>query len=445
VALEAKLEQAHGPFWPDVERLAREFSDHESSAEVPGGIEALARGLAALPVYRTYVEPGFGQVASEDRAAIETAVASGMNEDLAQMLLLEREAPDSFIRRFQQTSPAIMAKGVEDTAFYRYSRLLALNDVGGSPARFGIEVGHFHAGNIERSQRFPLNLLTTQTHDAKRSADVRARIVALASMPSEWASHVVRWLEVTEGLRAGGAPDDAERYFIFQTLLGAWPIEPSRMKAYVEKALREAKRNTNWIEQNREWESAALGFCSALYSYAPFLEDFEPFAARVADAAERIALGQVVLKLTAPGIPDIYQGDELPFRALVDPDNRRPVDWDWHQAMLRRLMGGSPPDRDTYKLFLTLRLLGLRARRPEPFGANGSYRPLDAGSNVCAYLRGDDVLVLVAARAGPVGGTLEPVGGSWRDVLVGEERSLGGGASLRSLVGAHGFGVFERL
>ncbi len=436
IAREAKLEQVHGPFWPDVERLAREFGDEE----LPGGIEALAEALASLPVYRTYVEPGYGQVDDEDRRWIE---ASGMNEEIAKMLLLERPAPDGFVRRFQQTSPSIMAKGVEDTAFYRYARLLALNDVGGDPSRFGIDVERFHAGNLERLERFPLSLLTTQTHDAKRSADVRARIAALASFADDWASHVERWLSVTESLRSAAAPDDVERYFIFQTLIGAWPIESERVEAYVEKALREAKRNTNWIEQNHEWEDAVKRFSHALYSHRPFLEDFEPFASRVAHAAERIALGQVALKLTAPGIPDIYQGDELPFRALVDPDNRRPVEWDWHQAMLSRLMGGSPPDRETYKLFLTLRLLGLRARRPEPFA--GAYRPLDAGPAVCAYLRGDDVLVAVAVREGAGGGALESVGGYWRDVLSGDQRSLGGAVPLRSLLGSQGFAVLERL
>ena len=145
-----------------------------------------------------------------------------------------------------------MAKGVEDTAFYRYGRLLALNDVGGDPSRFGITVEQFHAGNRERAERFPENLLTTQTHDAKRSADVRLRIAALAGMAEEWAATVERWLELTEPLRPDGAPDDAERLFIFQTLVGAWPIERERMTAYMEKALREAKRNTNWVEQNAD-------------------------------------------------------------------------------------------------------------------------------------------------------------------------------------------------
>src|SRR5581483_10140470 len=266
-----------------------------------------------------------------------------MAPEIERALLLESDAPPGFVTRFQQTTPAIMAKGVEDTAFYRYARLLALNDVGGDPSRFSIDAERFHAGCIERSERFPLNLLTTMTHDAKRSADVRARIGALAAIPEEWRGQVERWLEITEPLRRGGAPDDAERYFLFQTLVGAWPIERERIEEYMIKALREAKRNTNWVEQNQEWEQGVVGFAGALYEDAAFLQEFEPFAARLAADGDRAALCQLVLKLTAPGVPDIYQGDELPYRALVDPDNRRPVDWSWRQALLRRLMGGSAP------------------------------------------------------------------------------------------------------
>jgi (1->4)-alpha-D-glucan 1-alpha-D-glucosylmutase len=339
-----------------------------------------------------------------------------------------------------------MAKGVEDTAFYRYARLLALNDVGGDPSRFGIDVARFHAGNAERATRFPLNLLTTMTHDAKRSADVRARIGALASMPSEWQTHVERWFELTADLRSDdGAPDGAERYFLFQTLVGAWPIAAERIEAYLEKALREAKRNTNWVDQNHEWEAAVKRFGRALYDERTFLDDFEPFVGRVAQAGDRAALGQIVLKLTAPGIPDIYQGDELPFRALVDPDNRRPVDFDWRQAMLRRLMGGSPPVAQTRKMFVTLRLLGLRARRPVPFA--GGYEPVEAGPAACAFLRGGDVLVVVGLRGAPAyEGTLTDLpGGRWRDVLRGEERSFDGNDPVHRLVGEHGVGVFERL
>jgi (1->4)-alpha-D-glucan 1-alpha-D-glucosylmutase len=432
---EAKLEQVRGPFAQDVDRLL-----HELPPELRPERADLEQALTSLPVYRTYVDPIAGTVDPEDRRWIE---ASGMGPEIAAMLLLEREAPAGFVTRFQQTTPAIMAKGVEDTAFYRYCRLISLNDVGGDPSRFGIGVSRFHAACLERVERFPLNLLTTETHDAKRSADVRARIDALSSMPDEWSEHVERWLEVTERHRDYGAPDDVERYFLFQTLVGAWPIAVDRIEAYMEKALREAKRNTNWIEPNAEWEDAVMRFCRSLYADEKFLADFEPFTARVARVGERASLGQLVLKLTAPGIPDMYEGDELAFRALVDPDNRRPVDFDWRQAMLRRLMGGAQPVAETRKLFVTLRLLGLRTRRPEPFA--GSYEPVDAGPSACAFLRGGDLLTVVAVRAGVVPGTIDAPGGQWRDVLRSEERSFDSRTPVQDVVGELGIAVFERL
>ena len=447
VAHEAKLEQVRGPFAQDVERLLHELDGDTPDVSGSGApkIEraALEHALASLPVYRTYVDPVAGRVAGEDRAAI---AESGMDDAIASMLLLEREAPAGFVTRFQQTTPAVMAKGVEDTAFYRYCRLLALNDVGGDPSRFGVDVSQFHAGCAERAERFPIGLLTTMTHDAKRSADVRARIGALSTMPAEWRAHVERWFALTDGLRSSeGAPDDVERYLLFQTMVGAWVISPERVEAYMEKALREAKRNTNWVEQNAEWEAAVKRFTHAVYSEQAFIADFEPFAVRVAEAGDRAALGQVVLKLTAPGIPDIYRGDEMPFRALVDPDNRRPVDFDYNQAMLRRLMGGSPPVAQTRKLFVTLRLLGLRARRPAPFAAG--YEPVDAGDGACAFVRGGDVLVVVGVRGGPdfSGALVDPPGGRWRDVLRGEEHSFDPGVPVARVVGEHGVAVFERL
>jgi (1->4)-alpha-D-glucan 1-alpha-D-glucosylmutase len=209
------------------------------------------------------------------------------------------------------------------------------------------------------------------------------------------------------------------------------------------KALREAKRNTNWVQQNTGWEESVGRFCDRLYTDRAFLEDFEPFAARVATAGHRAALGQLVLKLTAPGVPDIYQGDELPYRALVDPDNRRPVDWGWRQAMLRRLMGGSPPVGETRKLFLILRLLGLRARRSEVF--LGSYEPVDAGDGACAFVRSGEVLVVVDVRGAPPEGVLAAPAGRWRDVLRGEQRSFGAREPVGRVLGERGIAVFERL
>ena len=434
VAAEAKLEQATTTFTPEMERLA-------ALAPTAGGVEALARGVASFPVYRTYVRPESGEVADEDRSAVSEA--DGLAADVAEMLLLERPAPAEFVSRFQQTTPPVVAKGVEDTAFYRYGRLLSLCDVGGDPGRFGISPARFHDANAERARRFPEAMLTTMTHDTKRSSDVRARIIALTWIADEWQDAVRSWLEITEELRVDGAPDDLERYFLFQTLAGAWPIESERIEGYMEKALREAKRNTNWVDQNARWEDAVLGFCRGLYSHEAFLSEFKPFVARLARLGETVALRTVALKLTSPGVPDIYQGDELELRALVDPDNRRPVDWRWYEAMLARLEGGTSPDAttDTRKLWLTKRLLGLRLRRQDAFAPGSAYQPLDAGPDVVAFTRGDDVVVAVATRATVPPGSLTIPAGTWQDVLRG---GTPGSWALADLLDEHGIAVLKR-
>jgi (1->4)-alpha-D-glucan 1-alpha-D-glucosylmutase len=338
----------------------------------------------------------------------------------------------------------VMAKGVEDTAFYRYGRLLALNDVGGDPSRFGISVETFHAGNAERAARFPRNLLVTQTHDTKRSGDVRARIGALAGMAEEWEAHLRTWLALLEDVPG---PDRAERSFIFQTLVGAWPIEPERLEAYMEKALREAKVNTNWIEPDEAHEAAVKAFCRGLYEHEAFLADFEPFADAVARAGERSALGQLLLKLTVPGLPDIYNGDELRSLSLVDPDNRRPVDWDARRAALAALNDGAEPDRETIKLLVIQRALALRAKRPEAFA--GAYTPVDGGESVCAFARGDgEVLVVVPVRGTSQGTTLklpDQLAGAWRDVLSGALRELSRRTQVSELTSPHGLALLERM
>jgi (1->4)-alpha-D-glucan 1-alpha-D-glucosylmutase len=354
------------------------------------------------------------------------------------------DTPPEFVTRFQQTTPPVMAKGVEDTAFYRYARLLALNDVGGDPSRFGISVDAFHAGGRERAERFPRNLLVTQTHDTKRSGDVRARIGALAGMASEWETHVRTWLSLLEDVPG---PDDVERYFIFQTLVGAWPIEPERLEAYMEKAMREAKRNTNWIEPDEAHEAAVKAFCRGLYEHEAFRADFEPFADAVARAGERAALGQLLLKLTVPGVPDIYNGDELRSLSLVDPDNRRAVDWDARRASLAALADGAEPDRETLKLLVIQRALALRARRPDAFA--GAYTPIDGGPAVCAFARGDgEVLVVVPVRGTSQGTTLKLPGelaGAWRDVLSGALRELSRRTQVSELTSPHGLALLERV
>ncbi len=431
VALEAKVAQATTTFTPEVQRLERSLEQ---------GSDELAAAVASMPVYRSYVDPRSRLVSEQDRRWI---AASGMAPAIASRLLLEHPSPLEFVTRFQQTTPAVVAKGVEDTAFYRYARQLALCDVGGNPGRFGLTVEGFHAANAERAQRFPLSMLATTTHDTKRSADVRARIAALTWMPEAWEQHVRQWLALTESLRGeDGAPDDVERYFLFQTLVGAWPIEPERLERYIEKTLREAKRNSSWIDPDLDWERDVQAFCRALYDDREFLADFEPFVERVALLGDRIAIAMLALKLTSPGVPDIYQGDELEFRALVDPDNRRPVDWEWRRAMLARLQGGSRPDRQTVKMWLIRRLLAVRIRRPQAFA--GAYRPIAAGDGAAAFMRDDELLVAVATRPDTASGELSDAGGRWRDVLHGGERTLAAREPLARLLDEDGLAVMIR-
>jgi len=412
-AAEAKLEQASTTFTAEVDRLRRSLDRDD-----------LPEALSSLPVYRTYIRDG--RASAEDR---EVLAEAGI-----EWLL---DAPPEFVTRFQQTTPPVMAKGVEDTAFYRYLRLLALNDVGGDPGRFGLAIADFHTPNAERP---PLNLLVTQTHDTKRSGDVRARIGALSGMAEEWEAHVRGWLELTAEV---DGPDDAERYLVFQTLAGAWPIEPERMDGYLEKALREAKRTTSWIDPDEAHEAAVKAYARGLIELPEFRADFDPFVAELAAAGERAALGQLLLKLTVPGLPDIYNGDELPLLSLVDPDNRRPVDWEARREALAALRRGEDTDP---KLLLIVRALELRARRPEAFA--GAYAPVEAGEDVVAFARGEgEVLVVVPVRS-PQGVRLQlpdRLAGAWRDVLTGALRELSRRTQVTELTSAHGFALLERV
>lgn len=377
IAADAKLEQARTTFAQEAAQLA---------ANLPLGCD-MAQALASFHVYRTYVQPGTGLVTAEDRAAIE---AAGLSQELTRILLLEERGHDAFVVRFQQTTPPVHAKGVEDTAFYRWNRFVALNEVGGDPARFSLSVAEFHEANLARP---PGGLLATTTHDTKRSGDVRARLAAIASDAVAW--------EALVRLRVEGWRDPSEAYLILQTIVGAWPLTPERLEQYLEKALREAKVNTNWIDPDHDWESGAKAYAVGLLAD----DELARYAQRLAKRGDRISLAMTLLKLTSPGVPDIYQGDELPFLALVDPDNRRPVDWE----LRRRSLAGEPPP----KLDLIRRTLRLRARRPAAFA--GSYDPFEAAEDVCAFTRGGEALVAVAIRGDL--GSFSPPPGEWRDVV----------------------------
>jgi (1->4)-alpha-D-glucan 1-alpha-D-glucosylmutase len=377
VAAEAKLEQARTTFAAEAEQLA---------AKLPFAAD-VERALASLHVYRTYVEPDSGQVDAADREAV---VGAGLPAELARILLLEERGHDAFVIRFQQTTPPVHAKGVEDTAFYRWNRFVALNEVGGDPARFSLAVEDFHAGNLARP---PGGLLATTTHDTKRSGDVRARLAAVAADPAAW-QDLVR-------PRLDGFPDPNEAYLVLQTVVGAWPLTPERLDLYLEKALREAKRRTSWLEPDREWEEGAKAYGRSLLAD----DGIGAYVETLRERTEAIVLATTLLKLTAPGVPDLYQGDELPYFALVDPDNRRPVDWEERRRALA--------SRDRPKLELIRRALALRARRSAAFA--GAYEPLEAGPDFCAFTRGGEVLVAVAVRGDLRG--FRPPPGRWHDVL----------------------------
>jgi (1->4)-alpha-D-glucan 1-alpha-D-glucosylmutase len=392
LAHEGQLEQATTTFEPEVDRLLASLGDAAEGIDMP-------RALASFAVYRTYVDPDTGDVDGLDRQAV---AAARLPPRLAAILLLEERGHDSFVVRFQQTTPPVMAKGVEDTAFYRYFRLLCLNEVGGSPARFSLSVDDFHAANLERLRRFPRHMLSTQTHDTKRSPDVRARLAALSWVPDDWRAFV-------ESLPRPGEIDANDAYLVSQTLVGAWPIARERLDGYFEKALREGKRRSSWLEPDEAYERRVQEYAWSLRDHVA------PFAERIDELGRRISLAQVLLKLTCPGVPDVYQGDELWTFDLVDPDNRRPVDWERCRRLLGELADGAAPTRETAKLYLIWKTLALRARRPELF--EGSYEPLDAGPDVCAFTRGGDVLVAVALRPGA---TFEPPAG-FTDVLDGAD------------------------
>jgi len=457
VALETQVVQATTTFAREVARL-------RTLLDVPG----IADALAALPVYRTYADPAEGPSSLSD-ADLAAIAASDAPAELQRVLRLEEPGHEAFVTKFQQTSPPVTAKGVEDTAFYRYVRLLALNEVGHEPDRFSLSVEDFHARNLHRAEHQPHGLLSTQTHDTKRSGDVRARIGVLASIPGEWRDAVHRWRDLTADLRPDGVPDGSEELTIYQTLVGAWPITADRLEGFLEKALREAKRHTTWAEPDETYESAVKGFATALLTHEPFLQDFVPFAARVATEGRRSALAQTLLKLTVPGVPDVYQGDELETLSLVDPDNRRPVDWERRRALLDAVVAGdaSAPAGgeadpfsaaasdafDRSKIALVHRALRLRSDLAATF-ADGAYLPVDAGPGVVAFLRGDDVLVVVGVRDAEDAVLRLPAdaAGTWRSALGGPDVDVpaadASGDVVRvpvsDLVDAHGLALLRR-
>jgi (1->4)-alpha-D-glucan 1-alpha-D-glucosylmutase len=437
--------------------------------------DALREVVACFPVYRTYIRTDTQHPDEQDeryiRSAIKTAkrrnpATSGSVFDFIQELLLLKD-PDSisdadraerrlFVMRFQQLTGPVMAKGLEDTAFYRYCPLLSLNEVGGAPDKFGVALAYFHSKNVARRQSWRNAMLASSTHDTKRSEDVRARINVLSEIPAEWYRAIRAWqrLNQEKKIQVAGesVPSANEEYFLYQTLLGAWPLSPTdgaghadfvvRIHTYMEKALREAKVNTSWINPNTEYEAAFHNFLDAVLDRSTnktFLEQFALFQSKVASAGMFNSLSQTVLKIAAPGLPDFYQGTEAWNFSLADPDNRRPVDYERLQAQLKQLQAAESGDTAAFverlvaepadgslKLYVTRSALRFRREHRGLF-AKGSYLPLRAAGeknkHVIAFarsFRGTTVLVL----AGRFFAQLEahahvPVGAeTWGDVEV---------------------------
>lgn len=405
-----------------------EATEPDTSAVSPAAEHvrlAVAELLCGFPVYRSYLPEG--------RSALDTAVsvASSHRPDLADVLTTVHTAMlaaphGPLATRVQQTSGMVMAKGVEDTAFYRWNRFVALNEVGGDPARFGVSPAEFHAALAVREASWPATMTTLSTHDTKRSEDVRARLAVLAEMPGEWTSLMRGWAA------AHPLPDRSLELLAWQNLVGAWPISAERLAGYLGKASKEAKLVTSHVEAVSEVDAAIVAWPEQVLADADLVDEIEELVGRISRPGWSNSLGQKLLQITGPGVPDVYQGTELFEYSLVDPDNRRPVDWAARRDLLTRLDDDWLPEIDAEgaaKLLVTASALRLRRYRPEMFTG---YRPLPAegpaAEHAVAFTRSASLVVVatrlpvgLAARGGWAGTVLPLPDGAtdWCDVLTG--------------------------
>lgn len=407
--------------------------------------EAVREMATAFTVYRTYIRPGTPPSDQDGRQVALAAEESArrcpdIDPDLLAfvrdvlLLRFQGAAEAEFTARFQQFTPAVMAKGVEDTAFYRYHRLVSLNEVGGDPGAFGRTVESFHNYCAHITAVWPHTMLTLSTHDTKRSADVRARLHLLSEMPTEWEAAVRGWAEHNERYRSQGYPDRNLEYLMYQTLVGAWPIDAERLKLFLFKAAREGKAHTSWIDPVPTYEDAVAQFANNVMADSEFMNDLQTFIGRnqLVALGRMNSLAQTALLLTCPGVPDVYQGSELWDLSVVDPDNRRPIDFDKRRQMLSEIQGDEPEqvlaraDEGTPKLWLVARLLKLRRERSGLFGDSG-YSPIVAhgtkARHVVSFVRGRLTVVvprLVLGLGGDWGDTeIELPEGAWKDAFTG--------------------------
>jgi (1->4)-alpha-D-glucan 1-alpha-D-glucosylmutase len=437
----------------DVNRLASIFVDicetHRNQrdytrAEIRRSIREIS---ACFAIYRTYVVPQRGQITSEDQRCISRAIKCAKEKrpdidgglfDFFEEVLTQKvtgRLESEFVLRFQQFTSPVMAKGVEDTAFYCFNRLTAMCEVGGAPGRNGVSLEAFHKYQAKMQETHPLTMTTLSTHDTKRADDVRARLAVLSETPQEFAEAIERWAAMNEGKKKDGFPDRNSEYFLYQTLIGAWPLDAERAKTYMMKAMREAKQQTTWTANNKTYEDALNGFIDAILADERFVADLEKFVGRVLLPGRINSLAQTLLKYTAPGVPDLYQGAELWDLSLVDPDNRRPVDYKLRRKLLGELEGRNPKqvlermDDGLPKLFVVHECLKLRKQHPGWFGADAAYTAVHAkgakAEHAVAFLRGNAVMavaprMVLSLNSEWDGTTVDVPTGSWRNVFTGE-------------------------
>jgi (1->4)-alpha-D-glucan 1-alpha-D-glucosylmutase len=420
VARGAKREQATGPFAPDLARVVRSLPQVAPERDLAAVTTELAVGLR---VYRAYTEPGKPPPPVTIRELDDAADAARdhLPDRLHPLLDELRDAAADEGVRFQQYTVTVEAKGVEDTAFYRWFRLASVNEVGCDPSVLGMSPAAFHTAAARLATDWPATMTTLSTHDTKRAEDVRARLAVLAGCPGEWGSAVVDWHRLVADPRV----DPATEYLIWQTLVGAWPIDRQRLRDYLVKAIREAKTHTTWADPDTAYENAVLEFAEAARTTATI----DDFVAAIAADTRVNTLAAKLIQLTMPGVPDVYQGCELTSYALVDPDNRRPVDYDARRDLLARLDAGERASGlDAEKLLVTSRALRLRRDHPDWFT---SYQPVEvtgaARECVASFRRGENVVVVAGRspaalrRHGGWGDTVLALpDGAWADVLTGD-------------------------
>ncbi|MEV6343944.1 malto-oligosyltrehalose synthase [Actinoplanes sp. NPDC051851] len=376
--------------------------------ELESAPRALAELAACFPVYRSYLPAGQRHLAAARAEAGRRRPQ--LIPALDQVTNRLRDPEDELAIRFQQFTGAVMAKGVEDTAFYRWTRFVARNEVGNDPTDFGVRPDEFHECAGQRQREWPAGMTSLATHDTKRGEDVRARLAVLSELPGDWTEVVRRWVRIAP------LPDPSLAHLIWQVAVGAWPISRERLLAYAVKAAREAAAATSWHRPDGPFEDALRAMIDKIYDDPALHREIGDFAASITPPGWSNSLGQKLVQLTMPGVPDVYQGTELWDHSLVDPDNRRPVDFAARRAMLSRIDDGHLPPVDesgAAKLLVTSRILRLRRQRPELFTG---YRPVYAegrvGEHVLAFDRGG--VVAVATRL-PVGLSRH---GGWHDTTL---------------------------